>query len=418
MCPEAHAALDRRLDPQSDRPVAVAFSGGGDSLAALIAVLDWARPTGREVIALTVDHGLQPASAEWTAWAGQTAARLGARPQALIWRGRKPPAGLPAAARHARHQLLADTARRVGAGVIVTGHTADDAGENAVLGQGALQEWSPSPVWPEGRDLFLLRPLLGERRDAIRDALAARDESWIDDPANLDLASPRVRARKSGPHAPLYLAPTDSPLAHLVDARDSVFRLDRAHWRAASDDDARRVLAAAMVCAGGGEAPPRRPRLDALIERLRGETPVVATLCGAKLFAEHTILIVRNAGEAARGGLAPKSLTPHEITVWDGRYEIETEASGLTVAALGGHAARLPAEERRRLTLLPATVRPALPVILGGPSPTCPILAAESSPVRFRALAVSRFLAACGAIAQEKAAFGLSHGATAASVLC
>lgn len=415
---EARAALDRRLDPQSGRPVAVAFSGGGDSLAALLAVLDWAKARRRPVIALTVDHGLQPASAEWTAWAGETAARLGAGAQSLKWEGPKPATGLPAAARMARHRLLAEAARRLGAGVIVTGHTADDAAENAVLGQGGLFEWSPSPVWPEGRDLFLLRPLLDQRREAIRAALRERGETWIDDPANADLSSPRIRARQTNPPLAPAVSQTSSGLAQAVDTGAGAFRLSRARLLEATASEARRVIAAAVVSAGGGDTPPRGARLAALLERLCGSDPVAATLCGAKVLAGTEVLIVRNAGEAARGGLRAVPLTPREVALWDGRFELETEAEGLTVAPLRGHASRLSASERAQLARLPAAARPALPVILGGPAPTCPILAAETSPVRFRALAASRFLAACGAIAQEKAAFGPWHGATDASVLC
>ena len=44
---------------------AVGFSGGGDSLFLLKAVLDWAGD--RPVLALVVDHRLQPDSARWTA---------------------------------------------------------------------------------------------------------------------------------------------------------------------------------------------------------------------------------------------------------------------------------------------------------------------------------------------------------------
>ena len=53
------AAFARRLNPGSPAPIAVALSGGGDSLMALLAAKAWADANGRRLIVLNVDHGLQ-----------------------------------------------------------------------------------------------------------------------------------------------------------------------------------------------------------------------------------------------------------------------------------------------------------------------------------------------------------------------
>ncbi|PZQ35988.1 MAG: tRNA(Ile)-lysidine synthetase, partial [Phenylobacterium zucineum] len=127
----ARAALDRRLDRRSTAPIAVGFSGGGDSLFLLKAVLDWAGD--RPVLALVVDHRLQPDSARWTADAVAKARALGAAATALAWTGDKPSTGLPAAARRARHALLATAAREAGAKVLLLGHTASDLAEGAAM---------------------------------------------------------------------------------------------------------------------------------------------------------------------------------------------------------------------------------------------------------------------------------------------
>ena len=113
--PTFAAVLDRRLRPTVAAPLAVGFSGGGDSLALLILTLDWARAHGRAVLSLTVDHRLNPASTAWTAAAVARARALGTDARALAWIGDKPSAGLPAAARAARHALLADAARMAAA---------------------------------------------------------------------------------------------------------------------------------------------------------------------------------------------------------------------------------------------------------------------------------------------------------------
>jgi tRNA(Ile)-lysidine synthase len=407
---DVSSILDRRLDPDLTQPIAVAFSGGGDSLGALIAAKAWADGCGRPVIAFHVDHGLQAASGAWRDFAAAAADRLGVAFRALAWTGEKPTSGLAAAARRARHGLIAEAARVAGATTVVFGHTADDIAEAALMraegsSLGAPRQWSPSPVWPEGRGVFLLRPLLNARRAAIRDALRARGWDWIDDPANADLRQPRAKARhqlngEMGVASPDEYEVALPPAAAMVDNWGAI-RFDRDALRQMPPAAARRVLAAAMLSAGGGERPPRAERVEALFTRLAGPDHFAATLAGARLVAGREALIARDAGEIARGGLARIGLEPGCATVWDGRFELRAEGSGLVASPLKGAQSRLDAEARRRLKAAPAEARPALPALVGATGAlTCPILAGVDG-VEAHCLVGARFSAACGAILRE-----------------
>ena len=397
----ASAVLDRRLRAESPRPLAVAFSGGGDSLALLLIAEAWAKAAGRDLIVLTVDHGLQPLSRAWTEACAATAARLGRPFQALHWTGEKPTAGLSAAARTARHALLADAARAAGAGVILMGHTADDVLEARLMRtHGATtpepREWGPSPAWPEGRGVFLLRPLLEVRRADIRDGLTARGETWIDDPANESVLSARARARRE---IAMGAAPPE-PAAETVTARDLAlacetdasggFRIARAALRSAAPGALARFLAVACLCAAGTDRPPAGPRLQRLAERLAGGEGFTASLAGARIeAAEDAVRILREAGEAARGGLAPLQLSAGQTDVWDGRFEI-TAAEAMEVRAATGLRPRLSDADQRTLATLPARARDVMPVDAAGPA----LIAAQ-------ALTLDRLLAACGAVERE-----------------
>jgi tRNA(Ile)-lysidine synthase len=407
-------ALDARLSPVSSRPLAVGLSGGGDSLTLLLAADAWVRARGRRLLVLTVDHRLQPRSRAWTEACGAHAARLGHDFKALAWTGEKPAQGLPAAARTARHRLLAGAAREAGARVILLGHTADDLAEaRAMRRSGSTtpdpRTWAPSPVWPEGRGLFLLRPLLGLRRAEIRAWLEARGETWIDDPANLDLRYARPRARAvldptEPVEAPAETAsPADLALAACGDAA-GVLTISRARLRDAAPDAARAFVAAACLCAAGTSRPPRSDRLDRLAGLLIGDTAIALTLAGARIEADRTeVRFLREPGEAARGGLAPLPLAPGEAAVWDGRFEILVETPGLVVRSLGGHLGRLPPAERPALARLAARARPGLPAIFRGDALLgCPVLGAVAG-VRARPLALDRLRAACGVIVREPA---------------
>ncbi len=443
-------AFDRRLDPGSRAPLAVAFSGGGDSLAALLATKAWADRAGRRVIVFTVDHRLQPQGRAWVGVAQGVARRIGAAFEALAWDGDKPTTGLAAAARAARHRLLAAAARRQGAQVIVLGHTADDIAEAALMraegsSVGAPREWAPSPAWPEGRDVFLLRPLLDLRRAAIRERLMASGETWIEDPANENPASlrARVRAKIGGADEAILLPlgekaaaeggrrgragrsaavltrhrnrrcdPSSGPSGHLLPQGEKeswnyaagALILDRLAFREAADPARMHVLGAALTCVGGGDRPPRGDRLVALAGRLAGEGEVAATLAGAKLIADASrILIVRNPGEAARGGLAPLALAPGETRVWDGRFEIVAGDEAVVIEPVAGHARGLDPQARSAIRTLPVAVRGGLPSYrTAAGDRICPILA-QAGPLRVRSLVAARFHAATGMISKEPA---------------
>ena len=364
--------LERRLDPVSRAPIAVAFSGGGDSLALLLAAGAFAERHGRSLVALHVDHGLQVASAAWAAAAERTAGRLGAAFVCLTWTGDKPGAGLPAAARAARHRLIAEVARKAGAPVVLVGHTLDDQLENALMRGsgvrvGVLREWSPSPVWPEGRGLFLCRPLLNLRRAELRQWLAAEGQVWLDDPANDDPRHPRARARRAiaeGACPPMLDDARLDAVAGLWRAEPwGGVALDRAGLTRAQPGRAVRLLQIAAVCASGAERLSRPARAEGLLARLKSGETFVATLGGARIDAgAGQVAVEREAGEAARGGLGPLVLEPGAPVVWDGRFEITAGQAGFVVERLRGQVARLVPEDRAFVRAVPAAARAALPL--------------------------------------------------------
>ena len=403
--------LDRRLRRDADAPLGVALSGGGDSLALALLAADWAREAGRRLLILTVDHRLRRESADWTRACAATAARLGADFRALAWEDPKPGAGLAAVARAARHRLIADSAREAGARVVLMGHTASDILEaRAMRGRGATtpdpKEWAPSPIWPEGRGLFLLRPLLGATRAEVRTWLAGRGETWIDDPANADTASLRVQARGITAEAP----PLDVPLAPVhplsetarFDAAGGI-HLARQRLRNAAEAEAHALVGTACVCAGGGDQLPAGAKVSRIVGLLDGKERLVASLAGARVEADpHSVAVYREPGEAKRGGLTTLYLTPGLPRVWDGRFELVADRPGLHVQRLEGLARKLSRYAQKALYKLPVGARAALPIVVEEGAVWCPVLE-EVPGVSCVSLVGPRFLAACGVVEGEPA---------------
>lgn len=407
---DARATLDRHLRPDSVRPIAVALSGGGDSLALTLIADRWASAVGRPMVILTVDHRLQAAGADWTTACARLAERLERPFHALAWEGQKPSTGLPAAARTARHRLLAEAAREAGARVILMGHTADDVLEARRMREGGAttpepRAWAPSPVWPEGRGLFLLRPLLAARRIDLRGWLQVRGETWIDDPANADLRYARSRARAQADAAaptPQDCSRPASAIANDWTEALGVVRWPRERLREASDADLARVISMSCVCAGGDARRPASAHIARIGGQLRATGDFVATLAGARVSADETdVLITREPGEAKRGGLGALDLEVGRTIVWDGRFEVTCERPTLTMRALAGLAARLPPEQRRRLTDHPACGRGGLPVVVDADGGVASPVLGETPGVTVTSLVGSRLAAAIGLVTRE-----------------
>ncbi len=431
----------------------LALSGGGDSVALLHLAAEWTRANGRRLLALTVDHNLNPMSADWTRFAGEAARAVGADWRALSWTEAAPGPGLTARARAARHGLIAEAARAAGARVVLLAHTADDVAEadwmrarGSTLGR--VRDWSPSPVWPQGRGLMLLRPLLDERREGLRVFLRARGLGWIEDPANADARFGRSRARAAlgmglgddlarssvilGPVPRIQTRDVDGsgggvPTANglFLDPRDKpeggVGKKTRvaggALWAGVlevSRDASASTLAAALLCAGGGATPPRGERLAALKARLTGGEDFTAGLAGARVEAKGARgLLMREPGEMKRHPPRPLELEPGVAAAWDGRFEITTSEPGWRVEAAAGMLARLSDADRRVAMGLPAAARGGLPVLVRddaeGSLPG-PILAWRAASVQ--ALGVRRLALALGETTQETDLFHPMHGET------
>lgn len=407
-------------------PVVVALSGGGDSMALLRLAADWAEVRGRRLVAVTVDHRLNPESETWTRRCEATARRLGLDWIGKRWNGDKPVTGLTAAARAARHALVADAAREAGARVILTGHTADDVAEadwmrarpvdegGSTLGR--LREWSPSPAWPEGRGLMLLRPLLGERRSALRDLLRAQGDDWIEDPANLDPRFGRSRARRAlrdegageGTQGCSPIPPLTGSIGVLPFGAG--FETGRSLPAA--------VLSAVLVSASGADGPPRGERLARLADRLALGEDFIAVLAGARVEAAgDRVIIGREPGEMRRRPVAAIALAPGVPVVWDGRVEATVAEPGWRITGADGLLNRLSDADRTGLAALPAWARGGVAVLIRD-GRNAPVLAGRVASVRFLPsgrlnLALSGFgVVFSGETTQEDGLFDGVHGET------
>ncbi|NDP43117.1 MAG: tRNA lysidine(34) synthetase TilS, partial [Aromatoleum sp.] len=167
--------------------VAVALSGGRDSMVLLDALARFA-PTHRIALsALHVHHGLSPNADDWAAFcAGECTRRNVPLSVARVRVDRAPGQSLEAAARAARYAAFAVA----GVDVIALAHHADDQAETLLLqllrGAGPQGLGAMPTLRGGGTAPALMRPLLDLPRAAIEASAAALDIQWIDDESNAD----------------------------------------------------------------------------------------------------------------------------------------------------------------------------------------------------------------------------------------
>jgi tRNA(Ile)-lysidine synthase len=186
----------------------LAVSGGPDSTALMVLVARWrGRAKSPRLIAVTIDHGLRKEAKREAKAVEKLAAKLGIEHRTLEWTGRKPKTGLQEAARLARYRLLCDVAREVGAAHVLTAHTRDDQAEtilirmargSGVSGLAGMFVHSRIPT-EEGRDLGLVRPLLGIPKSRLIATLKAAKVRYANDPSNRDPRFTRSRFRELMP---------------------------------------------------------------------------------------------------------------------------------------------------------------------------------------------------------------------------
>jgi tRNA(Ile)-lysidine synthase len=369
------ARFAERLDglgPFESAPfLAVAVSGGADSLALTLLADAWAKRRGGRIIALTVDHRLREASG---AEAAQVGAWLGARGIAhriLVREGAAPERNLQEAARAARYALLEAWCHANSCLHLVLAHHREDQGETLILrlGRGSgLDGLAAMPALGERGACRVLRPLLAFPRAVLAAYLEEKRQPWLEDPSNRADRFARVRVRQAldaagASPARLILASrnlgraraaleqeVDALLGRAVALDPAGFALaDPDHFGRAAEEVRLRALARLVTTIGGNARPPRLERLERLAASL-GES---RTLAGCRVMPwRGRLLVCREPAATA----APVALEPGRTIDWDGRFIARLGARapmGLRLGAAGpGHEGDMPGAAKASLPAL------------------------------------------------------------------
>lgn len=368
--------------------LAVAVSGGSDSLALVLLADAWARQRGGRVTALTVDHGLRADSGREALQTGRWLKKRGIAHRILVWKGEKPQQGLMEAARAMRYRLLEDWCRKAGILHLLLAHQIEDQAETLLMrlargsGPDGLSCMAPLMLT---RHVRLLRPLLDVSREALKAYLEKIGQDWIDDPSNANPRFERARLRSQASHlteaglTTKALAASAAKLArqrrHLDDETDVVLArfvgvdplgfawLGRDFLTEAPDLLAGRALSRLLRFLAGGGYPPAEEGVSGLLAAMRLENWRGSTLAGCQLRpAKGRILAFREV-RACEGGIRLKDGLEG---LWDGRYLFKaSNGRRLVLQALGAKQAASLAASAPELKALcpPFAVWASLPAL-------------------------------------------------------
>ena len=334
-------ALERGLLLAGER-VCVAVSGGADSVALLLGLLEAntasaqnKEPLGVVLSAAHVHHGLRGAEADADeAFVRDLCERVGVPLRVFrvdtAARQAAEGEGLEEAARELRYEAL----RGLEVDAVATGHTLDDQAETVMMKllRGAWTEGigGISPVVTEapaeahvpksghGARVFVarrvVRPLLRVRRAEVEEFLRSRRQAWREDSTNQDVSLTRNRVRHElMPMLRRFNPGVDEALSRLA----AIARDEEMFWQAELSRVLPQVLLPGAPVRGGGRAVSTAvgtaawaveiTRLAAMPAALRRRVVrAAARSCGGRLSAEETAKVLALAGLGEETGRAAK----------------------------------------------------------------------------------------------------------------
>ena len=193
--------LSSIADFPAEKKLAVALSGGGDSMALGFLMSRYCKKNKIELHLLTVDHGLRPEAfkeaKQVSIWVKDWP---GCVHKILRWKGEKPKARIQEAARDARYALMEEYCKKNKIAFLFLAHHAEDQAETFLfrLAKGSgIDGLSVMPVRQDRGGIQLIRPCLEWKHHDLLAVCNKNKISWIEDPSNNSEKYARVRLRQS-----------------------------------------------------------------------------------------------------------------------------------------------------------------------------------------------------------------------------
>ncbi|MBE6461463.1 MAG: tRNA lysidine(34) synthetase TilS [Alphaproteobacteria bacterium] len=303
----------------SDTPVAVAVSGGVDS----VCLLHWLVLCGLNVTALHVNHHLRPSADTEAAYVSDLCQKLNIPCHIFDWTDAKPASGLEAAARDARYRFMTDWCHDNGVETLMIAHQADDQIEtflmNLARGSGLTGLSAIRPVTYRN-GIQIVRPLLSTFRSELIAYCDANKIKYFSDEMNDDESYTRVKIRKNRHLLSEKLGITDNrillAIENLSRASDALTGDIESRVRSVIYDDyalfsdsflfdvprhiGLKCLGMLIQIIGGNEYQPRLNSLEFALSKLQENCKFTLGHCTVRRFNSQILIVPEGAKTSIR----------------------------------------------------------------------------------------------------------------------
>ena len=193
------AHLYKNLNVLKLQKIAVALSGGADSMCLTFLLNTFCKLYDISLLAITVNHKLRKDSTLETRKVAKNLIEMSIKHDILNWEHQDIDSSIQNRARNARYKLLANHCKNNDIDNLFVAHTYDDQAETILLriirGSG-IDGISGMNFFNSINGINILRPLLIFRKRQIIEFLHKEKLTWIEDPSNKDNKFHRIKIRR------------------------------------------------------------------------------------------------------------------------------------------------------------------------------------------------------------------------------
>lgn len=326
--------------------LAVAVSGGMDSMALMLIADKWCKDNNIELIAITVDHQLREESNKEAQYVAKICEQNNIKHTILIWEGEKPQHNIELIARENRYKLISNFCKENDINTLLVAHHLQDQAETFFIrlfrGSGIDGLASMSDI-NNMYGLTILRPFLECCKEDLQTFLEEKQIQWVEDPSNNDEKYLRNKIRKflnSFDNKQEILSRINSAVENINESKLSINSLikniekkivsynsfgtcllDKNKLMEQDDIVALKILSTISMKISGNIYKPRLKKLKRLFETIKKNEEIKYTFYGCvfETYKDNLIMIYREYNSI----LEDKRLIFGEEIIWDNRFIVK-----------------------------------------------------------------------------------------------